>query len=360
MLIIFACMTHFSPVRAGGNLNLCMIDYSYHNDDRSNPEMTVIQEAAPGILIDNTAHGLWGIAGGNGGNDNTNPSKYTPFGIQVYSYITAGDEGLDYASSIDGLSVNLSRIDGIAGDGAAGVFLDEVTPRHLTPEDKLYLSSVYGECQSQNLKLIINVGESTFDYSYLSTVCDYIMTDEAYSGRPPTSSERGIGLGRCIVVNNTCLSLANAISYTESAWNYGFGWTWNTDSDQYQLPTYLSSYVSWIEDNVLTNALPAITPITTTPITVATSQVTLPATPVTASNTVATLPTTNATTTAKAVIQSNLITPVSTSIFMHGASTIGPKVPTKTLHWWLWLLSGGLAVGVIILGVSVSGRSKKP
>lgn len=359
MLIIFVGMIHFPPARAQGNLNLCMIDYNYHNDDHSNPEMIVIQAAAPGILIDNTAHGLWGIAGGNGGNDNTNPLKYIPFGTQVYSYITAGDEGSDYASSIDGLSVNLSRIDGIASDGAAGVFLDEVTPRHLTPEDKLYLSSVYGECQSQNLKLIINVGESTFDYAYLSTVCDYIMTDEAYSGHPPTPSEIGIGLDRCIVVNNTCLSLANAISYTESAWNYGFGWTWNTDSGQYSLPTYLSSYVFWIVDNVLSNPIAATNPVTTTQITITTSQVTVPATPVTKTDTMSTLPAINATTTAKAVVQSSLITTVSTSNQIQSASAIGLKVPTKTLHWWIWLMTGGLTIGIITLGFIVIGRRKK-
>jgi len=359
MLILFACMIHFSPVHAAGNLNLCMIDYDYHNDDHSNPEMTVIQAALPGILIDNTAHGLWGIDGKNGGNGNTNPLKYTPLGIQVYSYITAGDEGLDYASLIDGLSVNLARIGGIASDGATGVFLDEVTSRHLTPEDKLYLSSIFGECQYQNLKLIINVGESTFDYVYLSTVCDYIMTDEAYSGYPPTLSEIGIGLNRCIVVNNACSSLAIAISCTEAAWNYGFGWTWNTDSDQYSLPTYLNSYVSWIKDNVLTNTMAAITPVITTQITFPTTQIAVPETAVTKTNAISTLPTTTVLTPEITGTQNNLLTPIDTAIRMHISPTIALKLPTKTLYWWAGLLSG-LVVAVIILGFIVSGRGKKP
>ena len=70
-----------------------MIDYNDHNDSRPNPNMSAIKAALPDILIDNTAHGLWGIEGGNGGDCNTIPSDYSSLDIHVYSYITAGNEG---------------------------------------------------------------------------------------------------------------------------------------------------------------------------------------------------------------------------------------------------------------------------
>lgn len=370
LLILFPVVVNFvTSVRASSNLNLCMIDYNYHNDNHPNADMAAIQETLPDILIDNTAHGLWGIEGGNGGSDNTIPSKYTPLGIQVYSYITAGDEGALNNSTIDGLSINLTRIDGIATDGATGVFLDQVTPTRLSAADKSYLSAIYNECQSQNLKLIINVGEPSFDYAYLSTVCDYIMTDEGYSGRQPTASETNMGLSKCIVVNNACSSQVNAVSYTESAWNYGFGWSWNTNSDQYRLPSYLNSYILAIGGDISTNINSTMITTPDTPIpstTITTPDIPIPstttATPATSIITSVIVETTAIPT---STVPTNVsATPTSTNIINEATTSVttmsDPPISSATmstnskkektiLPLWSWWMVGILIIGIIVI-----------
>jgi hypothetical protein len=91
------------------------------------------------------------------------------------------------------------------------------------------------------------VGDNDFNYSFFSSNCDYIMDDEAYSGGNPSYSETGIGLSRCLVTNNACLTSINAISYTQEAWGEGFGWAWSTNNDQYNLPSYLTTYISGLD-----------------------------------------------------------------------------------------------------------------
>ena len=129
--------------------------------------------------------------------------------------------------------------------------MDEVTafPNNM---QESYLTSIYDRCHMDGLKLIINTGNKDFNYSFYSNVCDYILTDEAYMGGNPSSSEIRIGLSRCLVTNNACSSSANATSYTEIAWSKGFGWAWCTDSNQYNLPSYLTTYISGIEANTET------------------------------------------------------------------------------------------------------------
>jgi hypothetical protein len=267
-LMVFTILP-LGNVSASGNIKICMIDYSGHDDTILNADMTAIQSSLPDILIDNTAHGLWGIDGGNGGNCDAIPALYTTLGIHVYSYITSGYEGQEYGGQIDSLDANLARIDGISEDGATGVFMDEVT-EFPTNEQIQYLNAIYDQCKLDGLKLIINTGYGDFNYSILSKVCDYVMTDETYVGTNPTSSEKNIGLNRCIVVNNACASVDDAIWYTETAWDNGFGWSWNSDSYQYNLPSYLSGYISglygYAVPTVTTEATPTITPPITPPI----------------------------------------------------------------------------------------------
>jgi hypothetical protein len=261
--LMVSTISPLGQVSASGNIKICMIDYSGHDDTIPNADMTAIQSALPDILIDNTAHGLWGINGGNGGNCDAIPALYTPFGVHVYSYITSGNEGQEYGGGkTDSLDANLARIDGISEDGATGVFMDEVT-EFPTNEQIQYLNSIYNRCKLDSLKLIINTGSGNFNFSILSKVCDYVMSDEAYVGANPTSSEKNIGLNRCIVVNNACSSATDAINYTETAWDKGFGWSWNTDNDQYNLPSYLSSYIS----GLYSYAVPTVTTVATSTIT---------------------------------------------------------------------------------------------
>jgi hypothetical protein len=337
-----------APVRAATNIKICIVDYHYHNDSQPNADMTAIKAAQPDILIDNTAYGLWGIDGGNGGNDYTNPAEYIPLGIHVYSYITAGDEGTAYDSSIDGLSGNLARIDGIAGDGATGVFLDQVKPDHLSTSDKSYLSAVYNECRSQGLKLIINVGESTFDYTYLSTVCDYIMTDEAFAGRLPTSSEIGMGLNRCIVVNNACSSAAEALKYTAAARSNGFGWSWNTDSSQYDLPYYLNDYIYGLNNYDLpVYTYPAPTAPTNVP---AQTTFTPPATPSLPSTPPQVTP---LSTIIETAVTSAPFTPPSTVTALSGESSPATTgTASKSVDLWVWTFFGAIiAAGMILVNM---------
>ena len=235
IMLILSALVPFAPraVSASATIPLCMVDYG--TDD-----VATIQAANPAILIDNTAHGYWG--------GNSNPANYP--NTHEFSYITGGYEGTEYVSNgvpttEDSLAANLTRIDGIASDGAWGVFLDEVSS-YPTTAGKSYLSSIYARCQADNLKLAINCGDNEFDWNFLTGVCDYIMTNEQYNGGSPSTSEIGIGLSRCFVANDNCSSSANAISYTETAWNDGYGYAWCTNSTSYDLPSYLSTYISGI------------------------------------------------------------------------------------------------------------------
>ena len=106
---------------------ICLVVYEYHDDSQPNAVMNAIKQATPNILIDNTPGGYWGQKNRGVG---CLPSQYSPLGINVFSYITGGYEGTkryDDDPTANDLASNLARINAISNDGAAGVFLDEVS-----------------------------------------------------------------------------------------------------------------------------------------------------------------------------------------------------------------------------------------
>ena len=123
---------------------MVMISYGYHDDsDPNNSIMAKIKAIGPEILVDNTIHGYWGEHNGGIG---CHPSEYTPLGIKVFSYIASGHNRTDgHPAIIDSLPLNLARVEGIAADGATGVFLDEVCN---LPDDscKSYIEAIYNKC----------------------------------------------------------------------------------------------------------------------------------------------------------------------------------------------------------------------
>ncbi len=228
---------------------LAMVNYATHNDNVTNAVMTSIKNAMPAILIDNTDHSLWGLSGGYGGTNNCSVSAYTVLGIGVYGYLTGGYEGTSYGDARDNVTLNVARVNDMATiDGVTGVFLDEVSA-FPDAADKVYLEAIETEADAHGLKLIFNTGVSTFDDTYLMAHADYVMTDESYSNRAPTSDESP-WLSRIIVINNGATTVTNALTYTSNAWiTNGFGYTWMTDYTDYGssegiASSYLTAYIS--------------------------------------------------------------------------------------------------------------------
>jgi hypothetical protein len=217
------------------NKKLAIVDYHYHNDLLPNSDMSSILSAKPDILIDNTPGGLW-----HGG---TLPSKYSSSKIRVFSYITSGYEGTKYGSSEDNLTANISRIDAIANDGAAGVFVDEVSS---FPDVAgiTYLRAICVEAHARGLLVIFNTGENNFD-DWLYTAADYICSNEAYVGDVPNVSEKQY-LSRTIVIDlDPGMVASTAIAITKKAFANGYGWAYVTN-DYNNLPVWLAAYVAGI------------------------------------------------------------------------------------------------------------------
>ncbi len=213
----------------------CMIDYNLHNDSFSNFDKTTILSFRPEILIDNTEHSYWGQRNRHRG---CIPSYYTASGIKVFSYIVGGYEGNTFHTDEDNLMANLARIDSIATDGAAGVFLDMVS-HHPVGVRMNYIDSIYNRCVSHGLQLILNTGTSSFD-TFLMRRCHYIMTDEGYYNRAASTDERNY-LNRILVVADTVLSDTAAASVSLNARANGFGYSYACDTYTY-LPIWLGSY----------------------------------------------------------------------------------------------------------------------
>lgn len=231
---------------------ICMINYHYHDDNQPNTDMTTIKAIRPDILIDNTPHGFWGETNGFVG---CNPNEYTPLGIEVYSYISGGWEGTHHQGGADtsDLTVNLSRIQGIKNDGATGVFLDEVSG-FPGQNAKQYISEIYNKCQQLNLKLILNPGVQSFD-PWLVTQCDYVLTDEHYTGtRPPTASELPF-LNRVLVVAQNITNAPAAVNITLGARNHGFGFSYAC-TEYITIPSWIAAYEAQIAQS---SATPVIT-----------------------------------------------------------------------------------------------------
>lgn len=241
---------------------ICLIDYNYHDDSSPNADMTAIKAALPDILIDNSPGGYWG-----GG---CLPPQYTALGIEVYSYITSGYEGTAYGTSEDDLTSNLARVDAIALDGATGVFLDEVS-NYPNAASKSYITSIYNQCQTNGLKLILNCGLSNFD-SWLMGKGDFLMSDEVYDGtRSPTVSESPYA-NRLLVVAQGITSAANAATISQGAQSNGFGYSYACLSYT-SLPSWLGNYMALITQTP--PASPIVGTITQTSCTLATGSVVL-------------------------------------------------------------------------------------
>ena len=230
--------------------NLCMFQYGTHDDVVNNPNliMVAIQDSLPAILVDNTYHSYWGQAGVPGGSNRCVPADYPH--SAVYGYLTSSYETYNATTLA-------ASITAIATDGAAGIFLDEITDFPNSTQ-KTYLSTVYTQVHGLGLKLIVNPGVSTFDYAFFAAHSDYILTDEGYAGTSgstqhptgaPTASDTGYGLSKVIVASDVCMTSGEAITYTKAAWAFGFGYAWMTDSTLYILPSYLDDYIDGLKGN---------------------------------------------------------------------------------------------------------------
>lgn len=249
-LILFLCfctnVMHAQLVNCRPRIS--MINYNYHDDSQPNTDMTTIKNIKPDILIDNTPHGFWGEANNFVG---CNPAAYTPLGIEVYSYIAGGWEGTHHLGGADtsDLATNLIRIQGIKTDGATGVFLDEVSGFPNT-NAKQYITAIYQKCQQLNLKLILNPGVQSFD-PWLMEHCNYILTDEHYSGtRLPTSSELPY-LNRVLVVAQNVTNVTDAAGITIGARNNGFGFSYAC-TEYINIPSWIVQYEAQITQSPIT------------------------------------------------------------------------------------------------------------
>jgi hypothetical protein len=266
-LILVTFGTMVSPIQtyAADTHAIALVCYQFHDDDSSNAIMTAIKAAMPAILIDNSAHSLWGksdVAANYSplGSTNCDPTEYTPLGIKVYGYLTSGYEDYKYPSvpdsqpnDIDNLTDNQERIAAMAADGVTGVFLDEVwTMSGSCPyggtntQHQAYVSAIRSTCNSYGLELIINTGMSTFD-PWLFSQCEYVMTDEGYDGtRSPTSTEAG-NISKVIVETLGIDNASDAANRTNAAYSKGFysHYTCNTYT---VLPSWLGTYILLLDD----------------------------------------------------------------------------------------------------------------
>lgn len=195
--------------------------------------MTAILAAKPDILIDNTPGGLYKAG--------TLPSKYASAGIKVFSYITGGYEGTEYKSSEDNLTSNIARVDAIALDKAAGVFIDEVSS-FPNAAAKAYLTSLCTEAHNKGLLVMVNPGDNQYD-DWLYSVADIVCSNEAYNGGSPSASEKGY-LARTLVLDlNSGSTASSAITITKQAFANGYGWAFVTN-DYNNLPPWLATYIA--------------------------------------------------------------------------------------------------------------------
>ncbi len=184
------------PVSAAGEtFPLALVFYGWHD---SNTDQRIIN-AKPAILIDNTPGGFW--------HANCDSSKFQAQGIKVFSYIHASYG----AYSLTG---NYSFIDAIAAEGTYGVFIDEASPSATT-----YNTQLCDYAHSKGLKVILNPGMSAINANMYS-IADYVMTDEHYQGRNPTSVEAS-HLNQTIVIGFGNATAQVAAGYTNTAWAKG-------------------------------------------------------------------------------------------------------------------------------------------
>jgi hypothetical protein len=202
---------------SSGLLRLAMVYYGGHDattDQR-------ILNAKPALLIDNTPAGYW--------HGTCSSSKFQAAGIKVFSYIDSSYSKFD-------LNTNLALIDAIAKEGTYGVFLDE-----LNPVADSYLQAIYARTKKDGVKLMVNPGMPSFDaniYNY----ADFVMTDEQYTGRQPSSSEQG-HLAQTVVVGfQSGMTAQLAAQYTKAAWANNFGYSWHETQEYTTLPSWLETY----------------------------------------------------------------------------------------------------------------------
>jgi hypothetical protein len=221
---------------------IAMVYYGYHNDAISQTDMLNILANKPDILIQATPTIFW-AQWPPASDISIIPAQYLNDSIQVFSYITGGREGTKYGVDTDGIVQNLARVDSLANHGVSGVFLDEVD-NYPTGDSMDYITSIYNECHAKGLKLIINTGVHTFDTALMSR-CDYIMTDEQYSGsRHPTTQEAQFH-DRVIVVSYGITTDTDAANVSYGARDNGFGYSYACELYTV-IPSYLSSYLSLI------------------------------------------------------------------------------------------------------------------
>jgi len=228
-------LAHINSFAQTCSPQIAMVDYGYHDDHSSNPHLATIQAVKPDILIDNTPHGYWG--------GQCLPPAYNAYGVHVYSYITGGYEGTKYRSDEDNNAANLARISGIKNDGAAGVFLDEVSS-HPDAAGRAYISDMFEQAHASGLKIILNPGTPDFD-TFLVSHSDYIVTDEQYDGRrKPTASEL-FDLSKMIVLNDSVPDADSAAKVTDGARNNGLGHSYAC-TKYIEIPSWINDYMSLI------------------------------------------------------------------------------------------------------------------
>lgn len=232
VLLGFASNAQLVPCRP----KICMIVYEYHNDNNPNAQKTAIQGFLPEILIDNTPHGYYGEQNGYVG---CNPADYVPLGTEVYCYLIGGYEGTSHQNNMDDSALNIARIQGIAGDGATGVFLDEVS-NFPNASHKAYIQAMYDKCQSLGLKLILNPGTSLFD-PWLIQHCDYILTREHYNGTDAPSPSEQPYLNKVLVVCQSVTTASAAAAISLGARANGFHASYACDL-YINIPGYLAAY----------------------------------------------------------------------------------------------------------------------
>ncbi len=221
---------------------VCMVNYEYHNDNQPNANKDAVLAFKPDILIDNTPGGYWGQQNAGTG---CIPSYYTPYGIKVFSYIAGGWEHTVSPSNINDLNLNLARVDAIANDAATGVFLDEVS-HHPTESQKNYISAIQSRCNMHGLKLILNPGTTSFD-PWLMDHCDYLMSDENYTGSRQLTASEAPFADKILVVHEDITSAAEAATITLGAHANGFGYSYACLKYIY-VPSWLAEYNALISD----------------------------------------------------------------------------------------------------------------
>jgi hypothetical protein len=187
------------------------INMIYHGLNGNGVNQRIL-DSAPEFLVNSSP------AGPVGGDANV--IEYMSAGIKYFEYIDGGYEGTQSRFIPNDLQSNLKYISAVAGAGAYGVFLDEVSSNP-NPNSLDYLKQIYDKAHSLGLKVVFNTGVSIWA-DVLMKYCDYMNSSETWQKEPLTHSQRKFAK-RTWIETQEVTNADDAVKLTEAAWGAGLG-----------------------------------------------------------------------------------------------------------------------------------------